>query len=150
MEDVKIDPKAAVQSHRRQAALSKELQATMAEMTARQWSLVVEADPSRIGAAEQERQARENAEIQRAEADAMHKLAGTKPEEVQDQVLINLKGNLAYFESRFLGAKDAEDHPEAYGSNSGQEPVVIAESGLKALKETIEKVEGVRQKKGKK
>lgn len=141
MEDVRIDQDAAVKSHRAQAAVSKELQAVMAEMNARQWALVIETEPTRVGVAEQERQARANAETQRAEADKMHALAGTSRESVKDQVLVNLRGNLPYFESRVVGAQDAEEHPEAYGTNSGQDAVVIARSALQALQEVIAEVE---------
>lgn len=139
--DAKIHQEAAVKAHRAQAAMAKEIQAIMAEVGARQWQIVIEEDPMLPGAAQQERQFRDNAERQRAEADKMHELAATDPATMKAHMLVNLRGNLPYYEAQMYGAIDAEEHAEAYGDNSGQQPALVAKAALQALQEAIAKLE---------
>lgn len=142
--ELNVDVQAAVIQHRRQQAQNREQQAMYQEVEARRWEKVKGHDPKLHGVEHQRMQFRDSRDKYRKEADEMHKLAGTKKEDFREEILTNLRGMRYSFEQSYVGAVDAEENPQAYGSQGpvgGMYPAYIWAYAIEALEEVVAEVE---------
>lgn len=136
------DPTAVLSQHRKQTAGNKETQALLAEVTAKQYEFVATMKTSGSSMAQGSQTQKEYAKKARSEADAMHKLAETKPEMFAPNVVANLESQEFSFQQQLLGARDAAAHPEAYGNVTDQLPPEYWEEGIRVIREMITGLKG--------
>lgn len=136
-----LDRDAVIQEERALEARQAEANAYSQMVFVRQWEQLKAKPEKGVTAAEQSHtHAKRDADAARKRADAMHKLAGTRREDARDDVLRTLQGHRDSFERRLIRAEDAAAHPDAYGPQENQVPVVW-QAAIAATDELIAEVE---------
>lgn len=121
---------------RRDAALSKEQQAWVDQVTTRQWELMAEHYKTlQPGAEGEKNQARVRADRARVEADEMHALAGTDTIIFKSLIVNALLSTKASWEGQYVRAIDAQQNPKAYGND--RTPPELWICGLAAVDEFL-------------
>lgn len=136
-----------IAEYRRNQARDAEKRAAVTAAQAVQFAEVQRRLPDRPGGEPEADQRQTAATRAREQADAAHALAGTTPDVFKEEVLGELRGQLASLEREYIGAVERASHPDAYG-DADQTPermaetAIIMEEAVLAVRAKIAEVEG--------